>query len=139
MLEQDDPGREYYPEPSKSVLIVHPDNLEARELCCLHHGFKVCPGARYLDGYTGDEKSKHKWMKEHMERGERKISTISEITGKYLQEIYAVVVHTIQSEWIFLQRVTKNTGETFAVVEIMIRRTSLTRLLFEGKKTSHPS
>ena len=25
------PGRRYYPEPSKSVLIIHPENIEARK------------------------------------------------------------------------------------------------------------
>ena len=39
--------------------------------------------------------------------------TIRKTTGKYPQEIYASGVLTIQLEWIFLQRVTNNTGDTF--------------------------
>ena len=41
---------------------------------------------------------------------------ISETAGKNPQEIYAVVVCEIQSEWIFLQRVTNNTRDKFAGV-----------------------
>ena len=35
------PGRGYYPEPSKSVLIFHPDYPEAMKLFGLRHVFKV--------------------------------------------------------------------------------------------------
>ena len=52
------PGRGYHPEPSKIVLIVRPDNLEAGKLFGRRHVFKVCTGARYLGGYIGDDKSK---------------------------------------------------------------------------------
>ena len=36
------------------------------------------------------------------------------MVGKYPQGSYAVVAHEIQSEWIFLQRVTKGMGQGFA-------------------------
>ena len=39
-------GHGYYPEPSKSVVIVHLDNLAAGKYFGLCHGFKVCTGAR---------------------------------------------------------------------------------------------
>ena len=44
------PGRGYYPKPSKSVLIIRPDNLEAGKEFRERHGSKVCTGARYLGG-----------------------------------------------------------------------------------------
>ena len=52
------PGRGYDPEPYRSVLIVHPDNIEAGKGFGLRHGFKVCTGALYLGGSIGDEGSK---------------------------------------------------------------------------------
>ena len=42
--------RGYYPEPSKRVIIVRPDNLEAGKVFGARHGFKVCTGTRYLGG-----------------------------------------------------------------------------------------
>ena len=35
------PGHEYYPEPSKSVMIVHPDNIKGRKQFVFGHLFKV--------------------------------------------------------------------------------------------------
>ena len=40
------PGCGYYPGPSKSILIVHPNNLTSGKEFGLRHGFKVCTGTR---------------------------------------------------------------------------------------------
>ena len=56
-------GCRYYPETSKSVLIVHPENLKARKEFGSRHGFKVCMGARYLEGYIRGNESKHDWLR----------------------------------------------------------------------------
>ena len=42
-----------------------------------------------------------------MNTWERNINTVSKTTEKYLQESYAAVLLVIQSEWIFLQHITK--------------------------------
>ena len=60
------------------------------------------------------------------------------MTGKYPQPSYAQVVHTIQSEWIFLQCVTKNTGYEFAGEERILWGTILPRLLFRKSKSILP-
>ena len=60
------PGRGYYPKPSKSALIMHPENIKARNEFGARHGFKVCTGARYLGGYIGDDESKRDWLRERM-------------------------------------------------------------------------
>ena len=44
------------------------------------------------------------------------ILTIIETADKYPQEIYDTVVRVIHLEWIFLQRMTKNTGYVFTWV-----------------------
>ena len=135
MLTRQGPGRGYYPKPSKSVLIVHTENIEAGKEFRSRHGFKVCTDARYLGGYIRDDKSKSDWLRERTLTWEKKTSTISKIAGKYPQESYAEVVRSIQSEWIFLQRVTWDTGDEFAGVEKMIRETFLPRLFFGKTKT----
>ena len=60
---------------------------------------------------------------------------ISKTAGKYPQYTYATVVRAIQSEWIFLQRITWDIGDSFAGVEKMICKTFLTRLFFGKTKT----
>ena len=132
------PGQGYHPKPSKSVLIVRPENLETIKLFGRRHIFKVCTGARYLRGCIGDDESKHGWLRERTLTLEKNISTINKTAGKYLQESYSSVVRAIQSEWIFLQRVTWYMGNAFAGVDKMIRETFLPRL-FSGKtKTLSP-
>ena len=57
-LRQSVPGRGYYPQPSKIVLIVHPDIIETGKHVCLRHGFKVCTGVCYLGGFIRDDDPK---------------------------------------------------------------------------------
>ena len=98
------------------------------------HGFRVCMGARYLGGYIGDKKFKHYWLRERTLILEKNINTIGETAGKYPQEIYAAVVREIKSQWIFIQHVTWDTGDLFAGMEKMIRKTFLPRLFFRKTK-----
>ena len=80
----------------------------------------MCTGARYLGGYIGDSESKRDCLRKRTLTWEKNINTISKTAGKYPQESYAIVVRAIQSEWIFLQRVTWDTGDPFAGVEKII-------------------
>ena len=57
-------GRGYHSKPSKSVLIVHLENIEAGKVFGRSHGFKVCTSARYLGGYIGGDESKRDWLRE---------------------------------------------------------------------------
>ena len=68
-------GHGYYPEPSKIVLIVHPDNLEAGKLFVLSRSFKVCTG-----GFIGDDKSKNDCLGELTKTWEQKITNTRKTT-----------------------------------------------------------
>ena len=131
-------GRGYYPEPSKIVLIVRPENLEAGKVFRARHVFKVCTGARYLGGYIGDGDSKQYWLRESTLTWDMNIHTIRKTMGKYPQESYATVVHAIQPEWIFLQCITWDMAEAFVGVEKMIRETFLPHIFFRKTKTLSP-
>ena len=52
---------------------------------------------------------------------EKNSKTIIKTAGKHPQDSYAVVVREIKPEWIFIQRITWDTGDVFAGVEKMIR------------------
>ena len=88
--------------------------------------------------FIGDDESKLDWLKNCTETLERNIHTISKSTGKYTQESYAAVVIAIQLEWCFIQRVTKNMGETFLVMEKMLWETFLPHIFFGKSKTLSP-
>ena len=139
LLTRQGPGRGYHPKTPNSLLIVRPENIEAGKAFGVRHRFKVCTGACYLGSYIGDDESKFDWLRECMLTWKKNISTINKTAGKYPQESYATVVHAIQSEWIFLQHVTGDTGYSFSGVEKMTRETFLPRLFFGKKKSSPPS
>ena len=111
-------------------MIVHPRNLETDKQFGLRHGLKVCTGTRYIGGFIGDEESKRDWLQDRKSKWENNICTISKTAGKYPQESNLAVVRAIQSERIFLQRVTKNTRYSFAGVEKLLRETFLSCLFF---------
>ena len=95
-------------------------------------------GTHYLGCYIGDHDSKINWLREHTLMWEKNINTIRKTSGKDPQEIYTVVVCEIQSEWVFIQRVTWEMGDAFAGVEKMIWEDFLPRLFFGKTKTLSP-
>ena len=56
-------GRGYYPEPTKTVLILHLDKPAAGKEFGLHNGFRVFTSALYLGGFIGYDESKCEWIK----------------------------------------------------------------------------
>ena len=76
--------------------------------------------ARYLGKYIKYDDSKSDWLRDRTLTWEKNINTTSKTAEKYPQKSYTVVVCTIQSEWIFLQCVTWDRGDTFAGVEKII-------------------
>ena len=60
---------------------------------------------------------------------------VTETAGKYLHNIYAAVIHEIQTDRIFLQRVIKDTGKAFSGVEKVLQGFVLPHLIFGKSKT----
>ena len=80
-LTRQGPGRGYHPQPTKSVLIVLPDNIEAGKVFGERHRFRVFMGARYLGGCIGDDESKCVWLRESSLTWEKNINTIRKTGG----------------------------------------------------------
>ena len=57
------PGRGYYNELYKNVLIICLENFEAGKEFGARHGFKVCTGPRYIGGYVEDGEPKRDWLR----------------------------------------------------------------------------
>ena len=85
LLTRQGPGRGHYPKPSKSILIMRPDNIGTIKEFGARHGFKLCTGARYLRGCIGDNKPKRDWLRERTLTWENNVRTISETAVKYPQ------------------------------------------------------
>ena len=57
-------GRGYFPEPTKSILVVKPQMVERAKAQFAHLGFKVVTGTRYLGGHIGDKAACTQWVDE---------------------------------------------------------------------------
>ena len=86
--------------------------------------------------FIGGEKSKHDWIKDKTSKWEKN-SCDHQNSGEISRGSYAVVVCAIQSEWIFLQWATKDTGYLFSGVENIFHETFLPCIFF-GKQKSVP-
>jgi hypothetical protein len=63
-LQEIGPNYGYFPELSKSVLIVSQDNLEAAKSAFKDLDFEVTTGHRYLGGFLGDKDTLTTWIQE---------------------------------------------------------------------------
>ena len=96
-------------------------------------------GARYIGVYIGDYISKGNWIKKRTDKLERDICALRKMADNYPQESSAAVACAVQSEWIFLQRMTNNIGQAFMGLKTFLQETSLPHLLFEKLKPSPQS
>ena len=58
------PACGYYPEPTKSILVVAPGNVAGAEEHFRGLGIRVVMGHRYLGGYIGDGEAEKEWLRE---------------------------------------------------------------------------
>ena len=58
------PARGYYPEPTKSILVVAPGNVAQAEEHFREIGIQVVMGHRYLGGFIGDADAERGWLRE---------------------------------------------------------------------------
>ena len=80
-LTRQGPWRRYHTKPSKSILIVHPENLEAGKVFGARHVFKVWLGTRYLGVYIRYDEYKQDWLRERTSFWDNNIGTIGKISS----------------------------------------------------------
>jgi hypothetical protein len=78
-LLQHGPKYGYYPEPKKSILIVHPDYMnKAKEMFETKLGVTVVSGQRFLGGFVGSIVGKERFVKEKVREWCGNIATLSD-------------------------------------------------------------
>ena len=82
------PARGYYPEPTKSILVVTPWNVARAEDHFLGMGIWVVTGHRYLGGFLGDGSSEKEWLGTKVEGWIESISTLAGVALKHPQSAY---------------------------------------------------
>jgi hypothetical protein len=66
-LQEKGPRREYFPEPSKSILIVCEHNKDVVKIAFKDLGFTIVSGSCYLGGFIGKASDQQLWIQEKTE------------------------------------------------------------------------
>ena len=111
------PARGYYPEPTKSILVVTQGNVSRAEEHFRGLGIWVVTGHRYLGGFMVDVSAEKEWSGKKLEGWTESIATLAGVALKHPQSVYAGLKKSLQQEWDFLQRVTPGVGAAFGPVE----------------------
>jgi hypothetical protein len=117
-LQEIGPSRGYFPEPSKSILVVLEHNREKAESSFHDLGFKVCNGSRYLGGYIGDSAAQQTWIEKKTKAWADSVTELAMVAARFPQAAYAGLQKSLQQEWQFLQRVTDGLGLEFSAIAL---------------------
>ncbi len=116
-LQEHGPPRGYFPEPSKSILIVKEHNKEKAETYFKDSSFKVVTGSRYLGGFIGEKAEQREWVEAKAQTWANGVIELSKVAERCPQAACAGLQKSLMQEWQFLQRVTDGLVEEFDDIE----------------------
>ena len=132
MIQEFGPKIGYHPEPSKSVLVVSPANIDrARHVFKDIPDLKIVSGHRYLGGFIGTADTQSAWVNESVEKWTEAVRSMSAVAEHYPQTTFVGMAKSLQQEWQFLQHVTNGSDLDFAPLENALRKSFLPALLQE--------
>ena len=99
------PPHGYFSEPTKSILVVAPQNVERAEDFFRGMEVKVVAGSGCLGGYVGDREAEDSWLAEKVQGWIEKVKTLSGVALKHPQSAYSGLQKSLQHELAFMQRV----------------------------------
>jgi hypothetical protein len=99
-LEKRRPSYGYFPEPSKSILIVSPENKASAQNEFAGKGFTIITGHR-----IGDEADLNNWLSKKASNWELTVKDLASVAIPCPQTAYSGLQKSLQSEWQFVQRV----------------------------------
>jgi hypothetical protein len=92
------PGYEYYPEPTKSILVVPQHSLEAAHIAFADFNFKVTTGSRYLGGFIGEDDALRSWLAEKTKNWEEAVADLASVAPNFPQTAYSGLQKSLQQE-----------------------------------------
>jgi hypothetical protein len=102
-LEEIGPNYGYFPEPSKSILVVRQHNLEAAQNAFPDFGFKVTTGSRCLGGFVGEDSALGNWIREKNKFWEEAVADLASAAPNFPQAAHSRLQKSLQQEWQFVQ------------------------------------
>jgi hypothetical protein len=129
------PNYGYFAEPTKTILIVSPHNLEKGRTAFADFGFQVDTGARYLGAFIGDKEACDAWTEEKVDSWAEAVKELASAAKDFPQSTYAGMQKSLQMEWQFVGRVMKGIGVKLSKLEKTIAEIFLPALY--GEKYDH--
>ena len=108
------PAFGYYPEPSKSVLIVKPDLLPAARALFESLQVHVTLSSRYLGGCIGEEAGVKAYVAEKVSSWVASVARLSSAAKAFPHAAYCALTRSLTSEWTYVQRVVNGCDDEFA-------------------------
>jgi hypothetical protein len=133
-LQELGPAYGYFPEPSKSIIIVRAHNRTRAKSSFDNLGFKWQTGGRYLGGYVGSKADLELWVQEKVTFWTSAVTDLAFAALSHPQTAFAGLQKFLQHEWQFIQRVIDNIGDCFFDVEAAIADIFLPALYGETLK-----
>ena len=115
------PTNGYFPEPSKSILIVKEEfHATAKELF-QHQGLTIVSGHRYLGGFVGDQTELAKYVRSRVIKWSSQINAVTQAAASFPHEAFSAISRSNQSKWSFLTRVVPDAGQFLGDLEEAVR------------------
>ena len=76
-------ARGYYPEPTKSILVVAPGNVSRAEEHFRGLGIRVVTGHRYLGGFLGAAAAEREWLEEKVQGWKESVAILAGVALKH--------------------------------------------------------
>ena len=129
MLVTKGPDFGYFPEPSKSILVVAECDIPETERLFSDIGIQICTSSRILGGHVGSSTGRKEYIQQKVLSWVHHVDCLAEAAGSQPQDAYAALTKSLSFEWTFVQRVVQECGDLFEPVEDMICNKFLPQLL----------
>jgi len=108
LLLQNGPKFGYFPNPSKSSLLVCPNLKSTAEQMFGCLDIKIVCDHRFLGGYLGSVPAKDSFVLQKVNQWVAGIKRLSQIAVHQPQAAFAALTESLQHEWTYLQRLVPN-------------------------------
>ena len=119
----------YYPEPEKSAVVCDPAVRDAAAAQLDKFDLCYSDGKRYVGAFLGSRKALERWLQPQIDDWVYGVKRLAMVARRYPQTAYAGLVKSLQCEWQFVQRVTRDAAQLFTPIEEAIKSHFLPALI----------
>ena len=130
------PDYGYHPEPSKTVLVVGPSDVQQASALFSDLGIKIMSGGRFLGGFIGKPSLVANFVSDKVQLWSRCVQRLSDVATSQPQAAHAALARSLQTEWCHLQRVISDSANFFTPLQDALNDVFYP-ILFGGSVSEH--